>query len=117
MRKKSTHRNIVTLRPLDVEETSFPGFPHTLKNLENQQNDQINFQAWERKKFRNVWNNPGNFLTDIKLELSVFLEEINDRKAFCNLLITNYGHGTGLPGQGNFSRSGKCQGIFLVREF
>ena len=52
------------------------------------------------KKFRDSWNNLGNFLTDIKLELSVFLEEINDHKAFCSLLISNYGHGTGLPGQG-----------------
>ena len=110
----------MTLCPLNIEETLFPGFPCTLENLENQENDQINVQAWKRKKFGNSWNNPGNFLTDIKLELSVFLEEINNCKAFCSLLITNYGHETGFPGQGifNFSRSGRSQGIsFLVREF
>ena len=93
----------VTLCPLDIEETSLPGFPHTLENLENQENDKINFQAWKRKKIRNSWNNPGNFLTDVKLELSIFLEEISDPEAFCSLLITNYGHGTGLTGQGTFN--------------
>ena len=45
----------------------------------------------------------------MKLELSIFLEEINECKAFCSLLITNYGHGTRLPGQGIFN-------VFQVRE-
>ena len=49
----------------------------------------------------------------MELELSIFLEKINYHKAFCSLLITNYGHGTGLPDQGIlFSRSGQ-----KVREF
>ena len=83
----------MTLCPLDIGETSLPGFPRTLENLENQENDQINLQAW--KKFRNSWNNTGEVLKDIKLELSVFIEEINYCEAFCCLLIINYCHGTG----------------------
>ena len=46
----------------------------------------------------------------MKLQLSIFLEEINnDRKEFCSLLSTDYGHGTGFPGQGIFN-------FFQVRE-
>ena len=48
--EKWTHENTVTLCPLDIKEASLPGSPHTLENLENQENDQINFQAWKRKK-------------------------------------------------------------------
>ena len=84
----------MTLCPPDIEVTSLSGSPYTLGNIENQENDQINFQAWKRKKIRNSWNNTGNFVTDRKLELNVFIEVINYCEAFCSLLIINYGHGT-----------------------
>ena len=109
----------MTLCSLYIEEASLTGFSHTLENLETQENDQINFQAWKRKKAEIPGIILEIFLTDMKLEKSSFLDEINDHKAFCSLLITNYAHGTGFPSQGIFNLfqardSGIC---FSVREF
>ena len=41
----------------------------------------------EKKKNEKVLKNPGIFLIDMKLELNIFLEEINDHKAFGSLPI------------------------------
>ena len=80
--EKSTHENTDPL-PSRYSRGLPPRVPtHTEKKLENQENDQINFQAWKspgKEKFEKILEKSWNyFSTDMKLELSIFIEEIND---------------------------------------
>ena len=60
------------------------GFPPTLQNLKSEKNEFPGLQkSWEKEKDVNVLENPGNFSTiHMKLELSIFLEEMNELKPF-----------------------------------
>ena len=64
----------------------------TLENLENVENEKINFQVWKspgRKKIMKMsWKSPGNPLKiDTKLELISFLEDLYPRKHFLPQII------------------------------
>ena len=88
-------KNVQKIQPQVVSRQSvqskiraaFTGFPCTLENLENLENEKINFQAWkspgQKKMMTMSWKNPGNSLKiQMKLELSIFLEDLYPQKVF-----------------------------------
>ena len=88
-------KNVLKIQPQVVSQhsvqskisTAFTGFPCTLENLEDLENEKINFQAWkspgQKKMMTMSWKNPGNSLKiHMKLELSIFLEDLYPQKVF-----------------------------------